>query len=139
VDWVRALCGPAQAVGAASGYVRFVEAGVGLDRDTLARFESKPALGDGVFVRGLDEHARATTQCAEFPRVQRFMARPELARLFADATTRAGRNARAVIAVRDHGYAMREVADFIGRHYVTVSRALARADGLPPRGKNVGM
>jgi hypothetical protein len=37
--------------------------------------------------------------------------------------------------VRDHGYAMKEVADFFGRHYVTVSRALARADGLPSRGK----
>jgi transposase len=61
--------------------------------------------------------------------------RPALARLFADATTRAERNARAVIAVRDHGYAMKEVADFIGRHYVTVSRALARADGLPPEEK----
>jgi REP element-mobilizing transposase RayT len=139
VDWVRALCGSAQEVGAAPEYVRFVEAGVGLDRDALARFESKPAVGEGVFVRRLDEHGRAATQCTEFPRVQRFVARPELARLFADATTRAERNARAVIAVRDHGYAMKEVADFIGRHYVTVSRALARADGLPPRGENVGM
>jgi REP-associated tyrosine transposase len=139
VDWVRALCGTAQEVGAAAEYVRFVEAGVGLDRAALARFESKPAVGDRVFVRRLDEHGRAATQCSEFPRVQRFVARPELARLFADAITRAERNARAVIAVRDHGYAMKEVADFIGRHYVTVSRALARADGLPPRGKNVGM
>jgi hypothetical protein len=25
------------------------------------------------------------------------------------------------------------VADFLGRHYVTVSRALAHADGFPPR------
>jgi REP element-mobilizing transposase RayT len=45
----------------------------------------------------------------------------------------AGRDARSVAAVRDHGYAMREVADFLGRHYVTVSRALARVDGLPSR------
>ena len=86
-----------------------------------------------MFVRWLDEHGRASTQCTEFPRVQRFVARPELARIFAGVATRADRNARAVIAVRDHGYAMKEVADFLGRHYVTVSRALARADGLPSR------
>jgi len=64
---------------------------------------------------------------------------PALTDLFAGATTRAERDARAVTAVRDHGHPMKEVADFIGRHYITVSRALAHADGLPPRRKNVGM
>jgi hypothetical protein len=34
---------------------------------------------------------------------------------------------------------MKEVADFIGCHYVPVSRALTHADGLPPRRENVGM
>jgi len=69
----------------------------------------------------------------EIPRAQRFAARPELAHLFAGTTTRVERTARAVTAVRDHGYTMKEAADFIGRHYVTVSRALARADGLYDR------
>jgi putative transposase len=112
VDWVRALSGATGRARGASAYV---------------------------LVRRLTEEGHAATQCTEFPRAQRFAARPPLAHLFAGATTRAERNARAVTAVRDHGYAMKEVADFIGRHYVTVSRALAHADGLPPRRKNVGM
>ncbi|HEX5531927.1 MAG TPA: hypothetical protein VFZ82_20320 [Methylomirabilota bacterium] len=141
VDWVRALSGATGRAGRASAYVRFVEAGLGQDQVALARFESEPTLGDAVFVRRRDDLDAAARRCTEFPRTQRFAARPPLAHLFTGATTRAERNARAVTAVRDHGYAMKEVADFIGRHYVTVSHAhaLAHADGLPPRRENVGM
>ena len=138
VDWVRALSG-ATGQARADAYVRFVEAGLGQDQDALARFESGPTLGDAAFVRRLDALGHPATQCTEFPRAQRFAARPALTDLFAGATTRAERDARTVTAVRDHGYPMKEVADFIGRHYITVSRALAHADGLPPRRKNVGM
>lgn len=81
------------------------------------------------------EACRASARNTEIRRAQRFASRPALPGLFTGAATRAGRDARAVAAVRDHGYAMKEVADFLGRHYVTVSRALARADGLPSRGK----
>ncbi len=138
VDWVRALSGATGRAGRASAYVRFVEAGLGQDQVALARFESEPTLGDAVFVRRRDDLGAAARRCTEFPRTQRFAARPPLAHLFTGATTRAE---RAVTAVRDHGYAMKEVADFIGRHYVTVSHAhaLAHADGLPPRRENVGM
>jgi hypothetical protein len=48
-------------------------------------------------------------------------------RLFEGVSTRAERDTRAASAVRDHGYAMKAVADFIGRDYVTVSRAVARS------------
>jgi REP element-mobilizing transposase RayT len=139
VDWVRALCGPTQQAGTGAAYVRFVEAELGQEPAALAPLEPRSAVGGAVVVRRLNEEGRAATQCTEFPRAQRFAARPPLAHLFAGASTRAERDARAVTAVRDHGYAMKEVADFIGRHYVTVSRALAHADGLPPRRKNVGM
>ena len=139
VDWVRALSGATGRARGASAYVRFVEAGLGQEPAALAQLESERAVGGAALVRRLKEEGRAATQCTEFPRAQRFAARPPLAHLFAGASTRAERNARAVTAVRDHGYAMKEVADFLGRHYVTVSRALAHSDGLPPRRKNVGM
>ncbi|HJV55047.1 MAG TPA: hypothetical protein VJ971_03700, partial [Methylomirabilota bacterium] len=100
---------------------------------------SNPEPADPERARRLAEHRRAVVQCPEIPRAQRFASRPPLAEAFTGVASRADRDARAIIAVRDHGYAMKEVADFIGRHYVTVSRALARADGLPPRGENVGM
>jgi putative transposase len=92
-------------------------------------------VGDTAFARRLAEPAPSAKRCTEIPRAQRFAARPTLARLFAGVTSRAERNARAVAAVRDHGYAMKAVADFLGRHYITVSRALAQADRLPSRAK----
>jgi IS30 family transposase len=48
--------------------------------------------------------------------------------LFSGATTRRERDARSAVAVREHGYSMKEVARFLGRHYVTISRALTRAE-----------
>jgi REP element-mobilizing transposase RayT len=133
VDWVRSLSGVTGRAGAISAYGRFVEAALGQSDDALDRFHSKPELADPELARRLDEHCRAVAQCPEIPRAQRFASRPPLAQLFDGVATRADRNARAVTAVRDHGYAMKEVADFLGRHYVTVSRALAHADGLPSR------
>ena len=139
VDWVRALAGAASATAAVSGYVRYVEAGMGQSDAALidpgSKRGSKPEPGDTGLARQLDERYRAVARCTEFPRAQRFVSRPTLAQLFTGAATRAERDARAVIAVRGHGYAMREVADFLGRHYVTVSRALACTDGLPSRSK----
>jgi putative transposase len=133
VDWVQALSGATGGTARGSAYVRFVEAGLDQTDGALDHFKSKPELADPQLARRLDERCRAAVQCPEIPRAQRFASRPPLAQLFAGVATRAERDARSVIAVRDHGYTMKEVADFLGRHYVTVSRALAHADGLPPR------
>ena len=51
-----------------------------------------------------------------------------LAALFDGVGSRDDRAARCLLAVRDHGYTMKEVAAFLGVHYVTVSRALAQAE-----------
>jgi len=133
LNGVRSLSGVTGRAGAISAYVRFVEAALGQSDDALDRFRSKPELADPELARRLDEHCRAVAQCPEIPRAQRFASRPPLDQLFDGVVTRADRNARAVTAVRDHGYAPKEVADFLRRHYVTVSRALAHADGLPSR------
>lgn len=129
VGWVLALRGAPHPIAAARGYMRFIEEALSRSEDPLGRFDSKPAVGDAAFVRGLDTHRGAAARSPEIPRVQRLASRPTLAQIFAGVEARADRDAHAVAAVRDHGYAMREVADFLGRHYITVSRALARADG----------
>ncbi|HUM17904.1 MAG TPA: transposase [Candidatus Nitrosotalea sp.] len=133
VDWLRDLSGSASHAAAVRAYARFIEAALDQEADALDRFRSGPADGATVSGHRLVERNRAVISCTEFPRAQRFAPRPPLAQLFAGVTTRAERNARAVSAVRNHGYSMKEVGDFLGRHYVTVSRALAHADELPPR------
>jgi len=139
VDWVRGLSGSRNQAEAVKRYVSFVEAGIGAPDASWERFKSKPVIGDHPQTGHLDDQYREATQCTEFPRAQRFAPRPPLARLFADVVSRADRDARAIVAVRDHGYTMREVAVFLGRHYITVSRALARADARRASRENVGM
>ena len=135
VDWVRSLSSSRTQTEAVQRFVTFVEAGILAVESDVDRFESKPVMSNGALTGQLVDQCRGAVQCTEFPRAQRFGARPPLARIFADLTSRADRDACAVIAVRDHGYSMKEAADFLGLHYITVSRALARADGLLATGK----
>lgn len=135
VDWVQALGGAKTRGEALPRYTTFIEAGIGETATTLDQFRSKAAVGDGVFMARMGERCRRAARSTEIPRAQRFAGRPTLSQLFRGITSRAERNACAVLAVREHGYAMREVAEFLGRHYATVSRALAHADGRPPGAK----
>jgi REP element-mobilizing transposase RayT len=131
VDWVRSLSGARTPTEAIRRFVSFVEAGIGAAESLVEQFSSKPVMSDGALAEQLVAQYRGAVPCTEFPRAQRFGSRPALARTFQNVASRADRNARAVVAVRDHGYTMREVADFLGLHYITVSRALAQADGVP--------
>lgn len=135
VGWVQDLAGAKTRSEALRRYTSFIEAGIGETGSPLDGFNSKPAVGDKIFLTHLDEQCRRTAQSAEIPRAQRFAGRPTLSELFRGVTSKAERNACAVLAVRDHGYTLREIAEFLGRHYATVSRALAHADGRPPRAK----
>lgn len=139
VDRVRALGGARRHGENVKRYTSFVEAGIGASEASLDRFRSKSVMSDDLVTGRLGDQFRETIRCTEFPRAQRFASRPPLAQLFAGVTSRGDRNARAVVAVRDHGYTMREVAESIGRHYITVSRALADADARHARSENVGM
>lgn len=125
VDWVRGLGGARTQAEAVRRFVSFVEAGIGAAETSADPFRLKPVMSEAMTER-LGEQRREATECAEFPRAQRFASRPPLARIFAGVTSKAERNASVVLAVRDHGYSMREVAEFLGRHYATISRVLAR-------------
>ncbi len=127
-DWVRSLAEVSAPSAWGRAYVRFVEAGIDEADVGGARPPQSRRTTVGVAAHHLGGACRAAARDLEVPRAQRFATRPTLSDLFAGAATRGERNARAVAAVRDHGYTMKAVADFLGRHYVTVSRALATVD-----------
>lgn len=126
VDWVRSLSGARTHAESVRRFVSFVEAGIGAPESSLDGFSAK-ALTSAAVTEQLGGQHREATRCIEFPRVQRFASRPGLARIFAGVTSKVERNARVALAVCDHGYSMREVAEFLGCHYATVSRVLAHA------------
>jgi putative transposase len=127
VDWVQALGGAKTRGEGVERYTAFIEAGIEQKEMPLDRFRSKIAVGDGAYLTGLGERCRRATASVEIPRGQRFAGRPALSDLFRGVASKAERNACAVAAVCDHGYSIREVAEFLGRHYATISRVLTQA------------
>jgi len=68
----------------------------------------------------------------EVPRVQRYVARPGLAEIFKDKKRgRERRNEEMIYrAYVDHGYRMGEIAEYLGVHYTSISRAIKRVENL---------
>jgi len=77
-------------------------------------------------VEGLIDHLRKQKDIPEIPKNQRFVNRPELGKIFTEGVLRdrGRRDQRVEEAVERHGYTQREVADFLGLHFTSVSRIM---------------
>ena len=71
----------------------------------------------------------------EVPRTQRYAARPSLAEIFGEKKAKSGKQKDEVMyhAYVEHGYRMVEMAEYLGVHYATISRAIRRAEKLGTR------
>ena len=136
VDWVLSLGDSSTRASAERRYRQFVDAGLTESVNPLKPFTSRLLVGDAAFLAELRERMSDAATLSEVPRAQRFALRPALAALFNGVVSRDDRAARCVVAVRDHGYTMKEVATFLGVHYITVSRAFAEAE-RPPSGSEM--
>lgn len=131
VDWVLSLGDTPVRARAEHRYRQFVEAGRVETANPLEPLNSRLVMGDADFLARLRELAPDPAALVEVPRAQRFALRPALAALFTNAMSKDDRDARCALAVREHGYTMKEIAEFLGLHYSTVSRALSRGAGDP--------
>jgi len=138
VDWVLSLGDTPIRATAERRYREFVEGGLAEPTRPLERAALGSVLRDPTILAHVGEQIRSSARLGEIPRIQRFALRPTLATLFAGVASRRDRDARCVRAVRDHGYTMSAVAQFLGLHYMTVSRALARNEANHRAG-HVGM
>ena len=78
-------------------------------------------LGTDTFIERIGPLLNEQLTAIEVPRDQRLAARPTLETLFDDAHDKPSRNEQIHQAVRVHEYALKEVADFLGLYYSTVS------------------
>ncbi len=99
-----------------AGYREFVEGGIA---DALSERVRGERLGSDGFLR---RHFGIDPPLAEIPRVQIEPERKPLAQLFADAPF------PVASAYRAHGYSLREIGEYLGCHYSTVSRRLQREE-----------
>ena len=83
-------------------------------------------LGDSTFIEKIKKIVQGKSQFKEFPRAQRYAARPDLAVILGDSPLQALDPAKIYIANRDFGYTLKEIGDHIGLHYSTISRIIKR-------------
>ena len=82
-------------------------------------------LGEEDYVGRLMEYIRGRRDIQEIPKQQRYLNRPGLNELFRNrGKDKENRNKLMYNAVVEHGYSQKEIADFLGLHYSTVSRLI---------------
>jgi DNA invertase Pin-like site-specific DNA recombinase len=74
------------------------------------------------FIEGFFYPAKGYEEIEEIPKNQRYIGRPGLAELLKGTKGRKEIGRKAKEALERHGYTQKEVADYLGIHYTTVSR-----------------
>ena len=133
VDWVLSQFGRRRAE-AKKAYRRYVLGGL-QGESPWERLKGQILLGTEDFLARLRGPLRGKDLLKEVPRAQRYVSRPALAEIFKEKRGRREKGTDEIIyrAHVDHGYRMREIADHLGVHYTTISRAIRRVENLHTR------
>lgn len=122
VDWILGQFGSGRR-GAKRSYKEFVLAG--LKEESLWKsLKGKILLGDEGFVDKFKELLSDKILIREIPRRQRYIGRPGLKVIFEGRDQRKEKELMHRAHVR-FGYTLKEIADYLGLHYTTVSRAIS--------------
>ena len=124
-DWILALYG-SDRKRAVAEYKSYVEKGIS------GEFPSEELrggwiLGGGRFVESIQGLIEEKREAQEIPRQQRQAQCKEIEEIF-QTGTRQGRSREELIyrSYVDSGYTMKEIADYIGMHYISISRAIKK-------------
>jgi putative transposase len=89
-------------------------------------------LGEVEFVDGLIDSLRGHKDVPEIPEGRRYVSRPGFDALFTHSIVyiRETRDRKIAEAVKEYGYTQREVADYLGMHFSSVSRIMRGKGGM---------
>ena len=112
---------------AKKNYKEFVKSGIGRE-SVWEGVRGQSLLGREGFVKKLIYCVKGQEEIKEIPRQQRFIGRPCLETLFnkKSATNIQKRNVKIVESVEKYSYSQKEVADYLGLHYSTISRLIKK-------------
>jgi len=114
-------------------YRRFVKEGRGVE--VWDELRHGILLGKDEFVEALRPLLTDQAALRKTPRRKRLPGRPSLATLFAGVKDKRKRDERIHRAVRSHEYTLKEVGDFLGLYYSTISMIAKRVDEARRRQK----
>lgn len=108
-------------------YKEFVKGGIG--KETIwADVNGQILLGDDDFIERLEAYLKRYEDIKEIPKSQRYINSPSLDRIFDERglIDKKNRDEGISKAVERYGYTQKEVADYLGMHYSTISRLIKR-------------
>jgi len=104
-------------------YEEFVLSGVGKEAP-WKNLKGRTILGEDSFVQKIKVYLQKRKKVEEIPRIERFAIRPRLSEIFSQIKNRKERNKKIYVAHIEYGYTLKEIADYLGIHYSTVSKAV---------------
>ncbi len=104
-------------------YSEFVMAGIGGEK-IWKNVKGQSILGEDEFIERFINHVKGYEEIKEIPKKQRYIGRPDLSEVLKAARGREETGRKAKEAVERYGYSQREVADYLGIHYSTLSRMM---------------
>jgi REP element-mobilizing transposase RayT len=92
----------------------------------LKDLRAKSVLGEKNFVAGLRDYIKGHKDIPDIPKSQRFISRPGLEEVFTPYVLKdkKNRNKKITEAVENYGYTQREVADYLGMYFTSISRIM---------------
>jgi hypothetical protein len=128
IDWILSQFDGRERV-AIKRYKKFVSEGID-KRSPWETLKGQVFLGTENFIKQLSDLIREKENIKEVPRPQRHPARSPLSEIFKGKKQKEKKVEDKIIyaAYVQHGYTMREIAEHLGLHYATISRAIKRME-----------
>ena len=118
--WILQVMGGKTPEEAQSRFRTFVQEGMKTGTIELEKKMKGPILGGKDFVRHVGQLLGEKKKWKEIPRSQRFVGRPDLDSIFNEMKSKSDRNQAVIRAYFQHGYSMKEIADYLNLHYATI-------------------
>lgn len=105
-------------------YQQFIKAGVSNQESIWNGLKGQTFYADDVFIKTINARIIKNDRSIEIPKVQRHADRLRLSDLLQNISNKPDRNRKIRRAYLEHGYKMKEIADFLSIHYTTVSKII---------------
>jgi putative transposase len=126
VDWLLGVFGNDRKT-PQKQYRNFVKEGINR-KSPLGELQGQILLGEDSFVEKFKDLLGNKEAIKEIPRQQRYAGRPSLKKIFASSSSgrKKGRDEGIYNAHINYGYTLKEIADYLGIHYTTISKSIKK-------------